>query len=264
MKRWNIVMAHRKGAQKDLKPLTKNRIMNCLNLVLKETFMKNVLPLVHQKMLDFVIVTLEASGRNRDIMGNFPFRKRSDHILRVYQWASRLTEGRSDVDGESVLVAALFHDSGYANTTSGRGGFSHGHYSGLIAREYLVNTGYASEKIDLICHLVENHSNKDLLKVDHAPLSPELEVSPELEALMEADLLDETGAMSIVWDCLSEGINAQKKQELPSFESCLAHIENFTLRDMANNPMRSPRAKTFWTQRQDLVETFVAQLRESL
>jgi uncharacterized protein len=47
-----------------------------------------------------------------------------------------------------------------------------------------------------VVFLVKNHSNKQLMTAKGTPL--------ELILLMEADLLDETGALSIVWDCMME------------------------------------------------------------
>ena len=45
----------------------------------------------------------------------FPFRKRSDHIWRVFIWANRLLDkiNYKKVDRKSILIAALFHDIGY-------------------------------------------------------------------------------------------------------------------------------------------------------
>ena len=51
-----------------------------------------------------------------------PFRKRSEHIWRVFQWAKRLIDGNDfdvAIDTDSVLIAALFHDVGYALSLDG-------------------------------------------------------------------------------------------------------------------------------------------------
>ena len=50
------------------------------------------------------------------LLTKFPFRKRADHIFRVYVWTKRLLEKLRNrkINEKLVLIAALFHDIGYA------------------------------------------------------------------------------------------------------------------------------------------------------
>jgi uncharacterized protein len=42
----------------------------------------------------------------------FSFRKRSEHIKRVFMWTKRLSEDYENINKEALLIAALFHDVG--------------------------------------------------------------------------------------------------------------------------------------------------------
>jgi HD superfamily phosphodiesterase len=71
-----------------------------------------------------------------------PFRKRSEHIKRVYTWASRLIEGLDDsiVDKDAILVAVLFHDAGYATSVKGA---DHAEHSAAFFEKYAEQHGYS-------------------------------------------------------------------------------------------------------------------------
>jgi uncharacterized protein len=179
-----------------------------------------------------------------------PFRKRSEHIRRVYIWASRLLEDMDDsaVDKEAVLISALFHDVGYAVSVKGQ---DHAEASAAIFNEYAVQHGYSRDRTEAISFLIRNHSNKALLLEKDTPL--------ELILLMEADLLDETGALSIVWDCMMEG--AQSEQ---SFAKTHRHIVAYSGKILDNNPMVTDKAKALWRDKQNLTREFMRQLAYDL
>ncbi len=99
--------------------------------------------------------------------------------------------------------------------------------------------------------LILEHSNKRRMKEENTPM--------ELILLMEADLLDETGALSIIWDSMAEG--GCKEQ---SFERTFRHIRAYTHMTLAANPMITPRAKHYWQEKQALVAEFLRQLEQDL
>ncbi len=184
-----------------------------------------------------------------DNSSHFAFRTRSEHILRVFNWAKKLIENSdfdNNIDKESVLIAALFHDVGYSQAK----GEGHATKSAEMFIEYAKNVDFDIKNIEFIEYLINTHSQKDLLKTD-IPL--------ELVVLMEADLLDETGAISIVWDCMMEG---SKKEQ--SFEKTYEHIKNFTAKTMSANPMKTEIAKKYWFEKQKLVTEFIHQLETDL
>ena len=185
----------------------------------------------------------EASGTNA-----YHFRKRSEHIWRVFLWAKRLTDGENGIHTEAVLTAAIFHDIGYALLPEG---MQHAENSAILCERYLAESSCDRAFTDLVTYLVKNHSRKNLMQAAGTPL--------ELILLMEADLLDETGALSIVWDCMAEGA-----AETSSFEKAYRHILNYSCKGMSVNPMVTEKAKAFWEKKQRLVAMFVEHLSYDL
>lgn len=176
---------------------------------------------------------------------SFPFRDRSDHIRRVCQWARRLADGAAEpVDRDALFTAALFHDIGYGDA---RDGVPHAANSARIFRAWAAEQGLPEDRGAFIEALIAGHSDKERLRQPDTPL--------ELVLLMEADLLDETGALSIVWDCLMEGA-----RERPSYMEAYRHIERMSGKILRQNPMRTAAAQRFWWEKQRLTAQFLARL----
>lgn len=174
---------------------------------------------------------------------------RTEHIKRVYNWMLKLYEGYKDknsIDIDSLKIATIFHDSGYNEIERG----NHALVGADICRKYLLEHDYPLEKIDFICDLIKLHSDKNRL-MDDIPI--------ELILLIEADLLDDTGAHGIVMDVWVEALN-----ENTSFESILKHIERYTHKLMQTNPMRTAIAKEIWDKKTELTNEFYRQYKEDL
>ncbi|MEG2411569.1 HD domain-containing protein [Clostridium sp.] len=189
------------------------------------------------------LITHEAeitNGESRQIS----FRKRSEHIQRVFMWVERLIEGEDFINKEAVLVSAVFHDVGYALNFNN---LDHAENSATICEKYLKENTFSTDFINLVTYLVRNHSNKELMTVGDTPL--------ELIVLMEADLLDETGALSVVWDCMVEG-----SERIQSFKNTYNHIINYSYDTLTVNPMVTDKGKKFWEDKQQLVKEFAKQL----
>jgi len=124
----------------------------------------------------------------------FPFRKLYGHCLRCARWARRLAEAEG-ADVEVAEISALFHDIGKSvdNTLKG-----HAEAGARICDDYLASINFDEDKRTHIVHIVRNH-------IHHARQENET-----LEARVEsdADLLDETGAMTVLWDAMAEGANS--------------------------------------------------------
>jgi len=198
----------------------------------------------------------ETNGESTDweiaeLGGRFPFRKRSEHTWRVLAWADRLiNEGIYDVDidKEAILIAAVFHDVGYGLSETGA---DHHEKSALVFNEYAEQNGIETDTRKLVDYLLRNHSNGATLHDAGTPL--------ELVVLMEADKLDESGAMSILWDCMAEG-SMNEQSYLKTFE----RIKEYSGAILGKNPMRTETAKKYWTIKQGLVREFVDQLELDL
>lgn len=183
----------------------------------------------HVKKLLAPVDALSKSGRV------LTFRSRFAHIERVTEWALRIAE-RENCDRGVVAVAAIFHDSGYCYAGEG-----HAALSAQIFREYAVrcpggavsdssnavsalapdsvpaaspavsanvpndavtailsdvaSTMASSRSVELISSVIAAHSSKDICNED---------LPQETKILMDADLLDEAGAIAVLWDCFVE------------------------------------------------------------
>ena len=200
---------------------------------------------MYKEMLDYVRTYLECKDRECTKVGKTRFRKRSEHIERVYMWAQRLIVGEENIDKESVLISAIFHDVGYAETTDD---FSqHAESGGIICEKYLSQHGFDSDFIKKVVYLIQNHSKKGLMQIP--------ETSRELILLMEAELMDESGALSIVWDCMIEGAD-----ESQSFMKTYNHVVNYSGKQLRKNPMATEKAKLMWENKQRLINDFIEQL----
>ena len=159
-------------------------------------------------MFQFVKDSLENNDVEATQIGQFLFRKRSEHIKRVFMWAKRLVEDEQFVNKEAILVSAMFHDVGYAISSDGS---EHAENSAIICENYLKENKFSTEFIDLVVYLVQNHSKKMLMTERNTPL--------ELILLMEADILDETGALSVLWDSMAEAY-----LKVQTYENTYDHI----------------------------------------
>jgi uncharacterized protein len=173
----------------------------------------------NRRMLEFVerrlgdVDCLTKSGKS------FAFRSRFGHTKRVLEWALRINEG-AGADLEIITVAAIFHDVGYSVSGDGHAG-----HSERIFREYMedefaaiktrgttiaysdatstygttiANSDTINTRIDEIAAAIAIHSDK---KLDSSVLTVEQMV------LMDADLMDEAGAIRVLWECFAEAGN---------------------------------------------------------
>jgi uncharacterized protein len=142
----------------------------------------------------------------------------------------------------------MLHDIGYVVQNKKA---KHAVSSAKLCEKYLKDNDYDDCFIKKVTFLVENHSNKYLLNIQDTNI--------ELILLIEADLLDETGAMSIVWDCMAEGM-----EQVQSFEKAFAHISDKSQYTLEVNPMLTNKAKEYWEEKRTLTNLFVQHLRADL
>jgi HD superfamily phosphodiesterase len=116
------------------------------------------------------------------------FRDRWDHTKRVLAWANRLHQ-KEGGDWTVIELATWLHDCGYQS------GLPHAQVSAEKAKAFFDSHPY--NKADLVLALIENHSRKE---------DPDQVWSVELKILMDADTLDEKGALAIILDAISEGM----------------------------------------------------------
>jgi len=114
------------------------------------------------------------------------FRDRYSHTLRVLNWAERLqlVEGGNL---EVIRIASVLHDIGWDEK------INHAIISRRIAEEYLSMNHFDSNMLPLVLEAIENHNNRESQE----------RFSIESLIVMDADILDEVGAISIVWDAMA-------------------------------------------------------------
>ena len=210
--------------------------------------LKEILVNIEAKYLEIFEHIKEILAESDKFYEIYPFRKRSEHIWRVFIWANRLINNKNNLNKEALLMSTLFHDTGYAISLESR---DHAVNSEIIFRDYCKNNNILNINEEFISYLIKNHSNKNLMENNSTPI--------ELILLMEADILDETGAMAIVWDCMAEG---GKKEQ--SFFKTYEHINNYTKKLMAKNNMVTKEGKKYWKIKQNLVNNFIKEFAYDL
>lgn len=195
----------------------------------------------YQEVIEYVKQMTEGNGRP----SNYPFRSRFDHTMRVYRWAIKLQSklgGNLDI----IALAALLHDIGWDEA----GERPHGEVGAELAVEYLDSIGVDPEIIKRVGEIIMIHSDKDT----------DAELSLECKIVMDADLLDEVGALSVVWDCMATAC-----EDDPTYKKAYYHIKNYY---RGNKPKirrcKTDAARAEWTKRMQLIETYLNQLEKEL
>ncbi len=198
------------------------------------------------KMLMFVHDILEKNDAIKPHKPNQCFRNRYEHSLRVYKWAKKLAVDFENIDLDICLTSCIFHDVGYAYGQS-----DHPVNSVKIFKEYAKANNLDSKFIDIVSNIIYVHSDKNLLKDPNS--------SPELIILLEADLMDEEGALGVVWDLFSEGM-----AKPDSFDCGLETLYKHSAHILNQDYMVTPLAKKIWNEKKELVRDFILQLKEDL
>ncbi len=121
---------------------------------------------------------------------DYSFRSRHSHTLRVLKWAERI-QGKEGGNPDIVTMAVLLHDIGWDEERP------HNEISYEYALKYLKDKEIDDGLKKQICRAVLNHNQRHL---------PDGELSLEEKIVMDADIIDEIGIISIVWDSLSTAI----------------------------------------------------------
>ncbi len=197
-------------------------------------------------MLEFVHEILKENDALKPHKPNQCFRNRFEHSKRVYKWAKRLAVDCPNINLDICLTACIFHDVGYAY-----GQDDHPINSVKIFKEYADKMNFDKEFIEKVSNIILVHSDKNLLKDDSS--------SPELIILLEADLMDEEGALGIMWDLFSEGM-----EHPDSFDCGLDTLYKHSAHILNQDYMVTPLAKKIWNEKKELVKDFIIQLKEDL
>ncbi len=199
-----------------------------------------------KKCMDYVAEILLEAGC--DLGEKHPFRSRIRHIRRVLRWAERLCEGLTDVDTEVLYTAVIFHDIGYADEEIKR----HQKASEIMFREYAMSEGLDYEFTEKVAACISIHSDKERLQEPDS-------LTIEQILLMEADLLDEEGALSICWDGMACGYEGKL-----SYEKCLQRtLEEFQNKKNKYHPI-TEKGKQFWNEKLTFIQSYIAHMKHDL
>ena len=158
-----------------------------------------------------------------------PFRDRFKHTLRVLNWAERL-QAVEGGDLFSIRLAVLFHDTGWDPPRP------HAEVSAELAEAYFRAQPLSEELLKSIINGVRNHNLRHL---------PEETLSIEEKIIMDADLLDEVGVTSLIFDAMSTAL-----EEQASYELVLERGREFIPRIEENfHNLKTAAAREIYTQR---------------
>ncbi|MDE7213557.1 MAG: HD domain-containing protein [Anaeroplasmataceae bacterium] len=201
----------------------------------------------YEDMFEFVKHKLIENKGIRSHKPQLYFRNRFEHIKRVYGWTKRIMEGVEGCDEKIVLTAAIFHDCGYTNLSKE----AHALLGANLFLGYAKEHNFDEEFTNIIYTMILNHSNKELIKEKNTPI--------EMIVLLEADLIDEEGALGIVFDLLAEGFKCPD-----SYDSVFNEIMMHSAHILNQNYMVTPIAKELWENKKALIKEFIDDLKYDL
>ncbi|MBR4515504.1 MAG: HD domain-containing protein [Lachnospiraceae bacterium] len=195
----------------------------------------------YAEVIEYVKKMTNENGRP----SNYPFRSRYEHTMRVYRWAIKL-QSKLGGDLDVIVLAALLHDIGWDES----GERDHAEVGAELAVEYLDSLGVEPEIIKKVGEIIMIHEDKDT----------DAELSLETKIVMDADLLDEVGAVGVLWDAMATAI-----EDEASYKKAYYRIKNYY---RINKPKirrcKTDAARAEWTKRMQLIENYIFQLEKEL
>ena len=200
----------------------------------------------YEEMFEFVRKILIDNNAIKPKKPNQVFRDRFEHTKRVYNWAIKIMDDFKVIDRDVTLTSVIFHDVGYAY-----GQKDHPINSDIIFKEYAKSHNFSVDFIDKVSKNILVHSNKELIFDKNS--------TPELIILMEADLLDEEGALGIAWDLMARGIDKPL-----SYYDAVHVLNEHSAHILNQNYMLTPKAKAYWEEKKQFVKEFIEQMEKDL
>lgn len=177
------------------------------------------------------------------------------HVRRVGRLASRLAEGRDDVDERVLDLAVWLHDIGRSREAAGRID-DHAAWGAREARD--ICSSYPDETIEAVCHCIRSHRYS-------TDIEPE---TIEAKLLSDADNLDAIGAIGLARAFTHGGefgqpihpTSSDRNPDTPG--TSLEHVESklLSLRDR----LYTDAGRRVAAERHAFVESYLAQLDREL
>lgn len=201
----------------------------------------------YEEMFRYVKNILIKNEGIKSLKPQLGFRNRFEHTRRVFGWAKRILPGVENCNEAVVLSACIFHDCGYQKNQVE----DHAILSERYFREYAIKNAFEKNFIEQVSSLILVHSDKKRMYLKESPI--------ELVILLEADLLDEEGALGLVFDLLAEGFQCPDSYTTV-FNEIMIHSAHILNQDY----MVTPLAKRAWFEKKCLIEQFITQLKSDL
>lgn len=173
-----------------------------------------------------------------------PFRNRFDHTMRVLKWAQRIHKVEGG-DLEIITLAVLFHDTGWSETVD------HALVGAELAEKFLSEKDVDPALVARITSAVRTH-NKRLETHASLPI--------ENLTVMDADLLDELGVTTLVWDAMATAIG-----ENPGYVRALEKdLEYYERAQGKTNQLKTETGLKFYNERMAIWERCLGHLQYEL
>lgn len=174
---------------------------------------------------------------------NYPFRSRYRHTLRVLMWVERLQKELGG-DLDVLRYSALLHDCDW------NGKENHAITSYHTAKKFLDQFDMKDDFKNKILEGVKYHNQQGVEGL-----------AKETYILMDADELDEVGALCIMWDTLAE----QHKEDYVSYKSVLDRIKKYTPKFHENvEKLNFEYSKEIYRRKVAFQELFIKEAEEEL
>lgn len=202
-----------------------------------------------EELLKFVSDYLINRGNDLHYKPNLQFRSRVMHLKRTLGWVKRLLEqDLGSVRKEELMIAAIFHDVGRVR---GKDNDLHHMKSAEIFEDYAKNQPWTEEEIKFVSELIKLHSSKQLLYYPNTFI--------ELIILLEADLLDEEGALGITFDFLAER-NRDDINYYTAYDALSRHSAHILIQPTLVTTL----GKKYWDEKREFVKQFLTSLKSDL
>jgi uncharacterized protein len=194
--------------------------------------------LTEEKVKDFVKKSIRKSNRP-----NYPFRSRYRHTKRVLMWAKRLQKELGG-DLEVLTYSALLHDCDW------NGNENHAITSYKTAKKFLNKFDVSEEFKKQVLEGIKYHNDRT-----------KKGLSKESYILMDADELDELGAVTIMWNALAE----QHEKKNVTYRTVLDRTKRF-LPELESNMkyLHFDYSKEIYQRKIDFQKAFIKEAEEEL
>ncbi len=160
------------------------------------------------------------------------------------RWAQQIQE----VEGgnlEIITLAVIFHDAGWDDQRD------HALVGAELVRKFLLDQGIEEKSVGRVESAVATH-NKRLSARSNLPL--------ENLIVMDADLLDELGVTTLVWDAMSTAL-----EDNPSFRKALERNQQFFAKAKDKTPLlQTKTGRELYSERIEVWSQCLEQFRYEL